>query len=62
MGTAFILVNNLKDSSWHARNEDFSHAAPVSEKCITKIVYELKLFAIAVKISRYSFLNILYWI
>ena len=65
MSTATFLDNNLKDSSWHARNEGFGkgfkNAAPTSNNCITKIVYRLKLFAIAVNISRYSSPNDLYW-
>ena len=65
MGTASILVNNLKDSSWHDINEgfheDFRIVVSVSKNFITKIVYGLKVFAIAVLISL-SIPNTLYWI
>ena len=66
MSTASIIVNNLKDSSWHARNENFHegfrNAAPASKNCITKIVNWPKLFSIDVNICLYPFPNILYWI
>ena len=55
MSTGFIHVNNLKDSSWHVRNEGFRNVAPAPKNCITKIIYGLELFAIAVNIFRKTF-------
>ena len=62
MSSASVLVNNLKDFLWHTGDQGFRNSALACKNCITKVVYELKLFAIAVNISGYPFLNILKWI